>query len=57
MEYIFKNAVGFNGIKKRIAKKSIRVENRVERKEISKYRLYGRRVTDGFIFFRGILLA
>lgn len=54
MEFILKEAVGFNGIKGGITKEGIIVKIRVEGKEIRENRPEGRGITNGFILIRGI---
>ena len=53
MEFIPEEAVSFDRVKSGITQKGIRVEMRVERKEISEDRFEGGGITDGFIFIRG----
>ena len=53
MEFIPEEAVSFDRVKSGITQKSIRMEMRVERKEIREDRFQGRRITDGFIIIGG----
>ena len=50
MKVIQQHPIGFDGIKRRIAQKSIRMEVRVQEKEIRKHRLQGSCIPDGLIF-------
>lgn len=54
VEIILEEAISIYRVKRRIAKKSIRMERRVQGKEIRESRLEGGRIADGFILVRGI---